>query len=91
MPLTSEQFNNLVEQYAEIVLDRMDIGTMEQWIFDELCDRYNDMSETELRDYMVEIEDSGCPEDCLFDQLADNVSNDTVVDPKDYSWGLQDS
>ena len=59
MPLTSEQFNELVEQYAEIVLDRMDIGTMEQWIFDELCDRYNDMSETELRDYMVEIEDSG--------------------------------
>ena len=80
MPLTSEQFNNLVEQYAEIVLDRMDIKTMEQWIFDELCDRYNDMSETELRDYMVEIEDSGCPEDCLFDQLVDDVTNDTVLD-----------
>ena len=80
MSLTLEQFNELVEQYAEIVLDRMDIKTMEQWIFDELCDRYNDMSETELRDYMVEIEDSGCPEDCLFDQLVDNVSNDTVLD-----------
>ena len=80
MPLTSEQFNELVEQYAEIVLDRMDIKTMEQWIFDELCDRYNDMSETELRDYMVEMEDAGCPEDCLFDQLVDNVSNDTVLD-----------
>ena len=80
MSLTSEQFNELVEQYAEIVLDRMDIKTMEQWIFDELCDRYNDMSETELRDYMVEMEDSGCPEDCLFDQLVDNVSNDTVLD-----------
>ena len=80
MPLTSEQFNELVEQYAEIVLDRMDIKTMEQWIFDELCDRYNDMSETELRDYMVEIEDSGCPEDCLFDQLVDDVTNDTVLD-----------
>ena len=80
MPLTSEQFNELVEQYAEIVLDRMDIKTMEQWIFDELCDRYNDMSEIELRDYMVEIEDSGCPEDCLFDQLVDDVTNDTVLD-----------
>ena len=80
MPLTSEQFNELVEQYAEIVLDRMDIKTMEQWIFDELCDRYNDMSETELRDYMVEIEDSGCPEDCLFDELVDSVTNDTVLD-----------
>ena len=80
MSLTLEQFNELVEQYAEIVLDRMDIKTMEQWIFDELCDRYNDMSETELRDYMVEIEDSGCPEDCLFDQLVDDVTNDTVLD-----------
>lgn len=80
MSLTSEQFNELVEQYAEIVLDRMDIKTMEQWIFDELCDRYNDMSETELRDYMIEVEDSGCPEDCLFDELVDNVSNDTVLD-----------
>lgn len=75
MSLTSEQFNELVEQYAEIVLDRMDIKTMEQWIFDELCNRYNDMSEIELRDYMVEMEDSGCPEDCLFDQLVDNVSS----------------
>ena len=75
MPLTSEQFNELVEQYAEIVLDRMDIKTMEQWIFDELCNRYNDMSEIELRDYMVDMEDSGCPEDCLFDQLVDNVKS----------------
>ena len=81
MPLTSEQFNELVEQYAEIVLDRMDIKTMEQWIFDELCDRYNDMSEVELRDYMVEIEDSGCPEDCLFDQLVDSVTNVPLEDP----------
>ena len=81
MPLTSEQFDELVERYAEIVLDRMDIGTMEQWIFDELCNRYSDMSETELRDYMVEIEDSGCPEDCLFDQLADNVSTVPLEDP----------
>ena len=75
MPLTSEQFNELVEQYAEIVLDRMEIKTMEQWIFDELCAQYTDMSMTALRDYMVEMEDSGCPEDCLFDQLVDNVKS----------------
>ena len=75
MSLTSEQFNELVEQYAEIVLDRMDIKTMEQWIFDELCAQYSDMSMTALRDYMVEMEDSGCPEDWLFDQLVDNVKS----------------
>ena len=75
MSLTSEQFNELVEQYAEIVLDRMDIKTMEQWIFDELCNRYSDMSMTALRDHMTEMEDSGCPEDCLFDQLVDNVKS----------------
>ena len=75
MSLTSEQFNELVEQYAEIVLDRMDIKTMEQWIFDELCAQYSDMSMTALRDHMTEIEDSWFPEDCLFEQLVDNFKS----------------
>ena len=80
MPLTSEQFNELVEQYAEIVVDRMSVGTMEQFIFDELVNRYTDLSETDLRETINETEDALGESEGLFDELVDNVTNDTVLD-----------
>ena len=89
MPLTSIQFDELIEQYAEIVLDRMDHKDLEQYVYDSLTDYYGNMTESELKDHITEMEDSGCPEDGLFDQLVDNVSNDTLVDQKDYSWGKE--
>ena len=35
------------------------------------------MTQNELRDHIVEMENSGCPEDNMFDELVDNVTKDT--------------
>ncbi len=75
MPLTSIQFDELIEQYAEIVLDRMDYKDLEQYVYDSLTDYYGNMTESELKDHITEMEDSGCSEDGLFDQLVDNVTS----------------
>ena len=32
------------------------------------------MTQNELREYILEMEDSGCPEDNMFDELVDNVT-----------------
>ena len=85
MPLTSEQYNQLVEQYVELVVDSMDTKTMMQYITDDLRCHFESVSLNELKDEIDNFDEE------LFDELVDNVSNDTVVDPKEYSWGLQDS
>ena len=95
MPLTPIQFEELIEQYAEIVLDRMDYKDMEQYVYDSLTDYYGKMGATELRDHILEMEDSGCPEDNLFDELLDNVKDVTVYgeplkDDKVTRYGLEE-
>ena len=72
--LTSAQFDDVVEQYAEIVCDRMDTADLEAYVMEDLMDRYGMMSEAELRDHIIEVENSGCPEDNLFDELVDNLT-----------------
>ena len=72
--LTDAQFDGVVEQYAEIVLDRMDYKDLEQYVYDSLTDYYGKMTQNELRDHIVEMENSGCPEDNMFDELVDNVT-----------------
>ncbi len=75
--LTDAQVDGVVEQYAEIVLDRMDYKDLEQYVYDSLTDYYGKMTQNELREHILEMEDSGCPEDNMFDELVDNVTTDT--------------
>ena len=75
--LTDLQFDEVVEQYADIVLDRMDYKDLEQYVYDSLTDYYGKMTQNELRDHIVEMENSGCSEDNMFDELVDNVTKDT--------------
>ena len=81
--LTSAQFDDVVEQYAEIVCDRMDTAELEAYVMEDLMDRYGMMSEAELRDHIIEVENSGCPEDNLFDELVDNLT------PVTHTYGLE--
>ena len=71
--LNEIQQDQIVEQYAEIVLDRMDYKDLEQYVYDSLTDYYGKMTQNELRDHIVEMENSGCPEDNLYDELAENI------------------
>ena len=72
--LTDLQFDGVVEQYADIVLDRMDYKDLEQYVYDSLTDYYGNMTENELREHITEMENGGCPEDNMFDELVDNVT-----------------
>jgi hypothetical protein len=44
----TDNFSELVEKYAEMVMDSMDMKTMEQFVFDTLVESYNKYSESEL-------------------------------------------
>ena len=44
----TDNFSELVEKYAEHVMDSMDMKTMEQFVFDTLVQSYNEYSEEEL-------------------------------------------
>mgnify|MGYP001282841293 FL=1 len=95
MSINAAQLDYIVEQYAEIVLDRMDYKDMEQYVYDSLTDYYGRMGKTELREHIIEMENSGCPEDNLFDELLDNVKDVTVYgeplkDDKVTRYGLDE-
>ena len=81
--LNSFQLDEVVEQYAELVLDRMDMKDLEQYVYDSLSDYYGKMSQTELREHIIEMENSGDPTDNLFDELAENVTITDLMKEKD--------
>ena len=81
--LNSFQLDEVVEQYAELVLDRMDMKDLEQYVYDSLSDYYGKMSQTELREHIIEMENSGDPTDNLFDELVENVTITELMKEKD--------
>ena len=44
----TDNFSELVEKYAEQIMDSMDMKTMEQFVFDTLVENLNNYSESEL-------------------------------------------
>ena len=81
--LNSIQFDDLVEQYVEIVVDRMNTDDLIEFVTDSLTNRFGSMEQIELKEYIIEMEhtfdnlDSGQE---LYDELVDNVTNETVLD-----------
>ena len=53
----TDNFSELVEKYAEFVMDSMDMKTMEQFVFDTLVSSYNEYSEEELISEIRELYD----------------------------------
>ena len=72
--LNSSQLDEVAEQYSEIVLDRMNTRDLEEFVYESLINRFSKMSQTELRDHIIELENCGDPTDNLFDELAENVT-----------------
>ena len=75
LPKNAAQLDAIIEQYTDIVLERMDYQALEQYVYDSLIDYYSKMSKVELKDHIIEMQNSGCPEDNLWDELADNVKD----------------
>ena len=83
--LTNLQRDELISQYAGIVVERMDLECLMQIAEDHITDYCEDLSDAELQEE-INNEDDG-----LYDELVDNVTNDTILDPSEYSWGKETS
>ena len=81
--LNSFQFSEVIEQYVDIVVDRMDTQELLEYVTNDLSDYYGKMSQTELREHIIEMENSGDPTDNLFDELAENVTITDLMKEKD--------
>ena len=66
--LTSDQHNELAEQFAELVVDNMDTKTMVEWITDELIFQYGKLTDEELKERVDCFNDDG-----LYEELVENV------------------
>ena len=66
--LTSLQHNQLVEQYVELVVDNMDIKTMEQYIFDNMMEYFSKLTADELEEEVYNHDEE------LWEELVDNVT-----------------
>ena len=65
--LTSQQHNELVEQYVELVVDNMDTKTMMEYITDDLRCHFESVSQHELKDEIDNFDE------VLYDELVENV------------------
>ena len=72
--LTSLQQNQLVEQYAELVVDNMSEKDLVRYAQEQLIDALNQYSIDELKEDVDNFDEE------LFDELVDYVTNETVLD-----------
>ena len=80
--LSSQQHDELIEQYVELITDSMDWKTMYHFIVGTLTEDYHNLSEEEL---FTEIECSFDKE--TLDELVDNVKN--PADPHVTTYSLE--
>ena len=71
--LITSQLDEIIEQYVELVVDRMDTQSLVEYVTEDLTDRYNKMTSNELKEWIYEHED-----DELYDELVDNVNIEDV-------------
>ena len=55
--MNNEQLNQLKENYANTIIDGMDMDTLCQMAFDMLMDAYKDCSEEEIKEEIIDLYD----------------------------------
>ena len=85
--LTTEQWESIIEQYTEIIVDGMDWKDMHRFVYDTI---HRDLSELQSRqDLCDDIQYTFDQE--LLEELVDNVTTDTQpVDTSTYTYGLRE-
>ena len=80
MKLTTDQLDGNTDQFAELIVDGMDMKTLCQYVYDDLVDYYSKLSQAELQEFIVSHDEG------LWDELVDN---ETSVPPVvERSFGL---
>ena len=72
--LNAAQHDSIAEQFAELVVDGMDMKTLVQYVYDDLIIYYEKCDEHELKEQIDDYD----PE--LFEELLENVKDETVLD-----------
>ena len=72
--LNDSQIYDIIMQYVEIKVDRMDTQELVEHVTENLKDWYSDFTLDELKD-TISDNDEG-----LFEELVDNVTNETVLE-----------
>ena len=71
--LNDAQKDELIAQYSQLIVDSMDVESLEQFVYNTLTDDYSKLSNSELKD---EIKYSFDEE--TLDELVDNVTNNGI-------------
>ena len=74
--LTSPQWNELIQQYVQLVVDSMDYKSLEEFVIQTIT---QDLREIESREALCDEIQYTFDEETL-DELIDNVTNETVLD-----------
>ena len=72
--LTSEQRDELIEQYVELVVDNMDTKYLIQYAIDGITEYVDKLTDSELKEEIDNHDEE------LYNELVDNVTNETVLD-----------
>tara|TARA_B100000700_G_scaffold178248_1_gene196942 strand:- start:1516 stop:1770 length:255 start_codon:yes stop_codon:yes gene_type:complete len=68
--LTQDQLDGVIDQFAEIIVDGMDLKTLCQYVYDDLVDYYSDLTQDELEDFIISHDED------LWKELVDNEKSD---------------
>ena len=71
--LNDAQKDDLIAQYSQLIVDSMDVESLEQFVYNTLKDDFTALSNSELQD---EIKYSFDEE--TLDELVDNVTNNCI-------------
>ena len=66
--LNSDQQNDIIQQYCELVVDNMDYKTMERYVLETMTDYFTKLSLIEIKEEIDNYDEE------LFDELVDNVT-----------------
>ena len=72
--LTNAQRDELIEQYVELVVDSMDHKSLEQYVYEQMTNYVDSLSDSEIKEEIDNHDEE------LYDELVDNVTNETVLD-----------
>ena len=68
--LTNAQRDELISQYVEIVVDSMDHKSLEQYVYEQMANYVDSLSDSEIKEEIDNHDEE------LYDELVDNVTNE---------------
>ena len=69
--LTSNQRNEIAEQFAELVVDSMDMNDLINYVHSDLMESYCKCTQNELEEYVYNYDEE------LWEELVDNITSQT--------------